>query len=358
MLYFIRFALVAFALGVGPIPSARACTTVSIPKSFERVVAKSYDWDQDSGMLVANLRGLEKTAFTLKPLDRPAKWTAKYGSLSFNQYGREFPLGGVNEKGLTVEIMWLNSAEYPAFDLRPTVNESQWIQYQLDNFATTAEAVTAADKIRVSKVYADVHYLVCDSGGACATFEYLKGKLVIHSGATLSVPALANNTYEEHVQHWALFTGPGASRGIPTDSSSLSRFVRASLIADQFDPHGTKPAVELGFEVLDSVRASNSVFNIVYESASGRAHFRTQSYPTIKFAQIADFDLQCSRTQEKTMVFDLNQNLIGDVRSEFTAYTEAENRRLIDIAFKDKEKDLPSGVKEKVITYPSKHKCQ
>jgi choloylglycine hydrolase len=27
-------------------------------------------------------------------------WISKYGSITFNQYGREFPTGGMNEKGL------------------------------------------------------------------------------------------------------------------------------------------------------------------------------------------------------------------------------------------------------------------
>jgi choloylglycine hydrolase len=26
-------------------------------------------------------------------------WTSRYGSITFNQYGREFPSGGINEKG-------------------------------------------------------------------------------------------------------------------------------------------------------------------------------------------------------------------------------------------------------------------
>ena len=65
-----------------------------------------------------------------------------------------FPLGGMNEKGLVVEIMWLDSSEYPKPDGKPSVNELQWIQYQLDNFATVNDVLSAAAKIRVSKVYA------------------------------------------------------------------------------------------------------------------------------------------------------------------------------------------------------------
>ncbi len=43
-------------------------------------------------------------------------WTAVYGSISFNQYGKEFPTGGMNEKGLVVELMWLDETKFPAQD--------------------------------------------------------------------------------------------------------------------------------------------------------------------------------------------------------------------------------------------------
>lgn len=34
--------------------------------------------------------------------------TSKYGSITFNQYRKEFPIGGMNEKGLVIEALWLN----------------------------------------------------------------------------------------------------------------------------------------------------------------------------------------------------------------------------------------------------------
>ena len=35
----------------------------------------------------------------------PASWVSKYGSVTFNQYGRELPTGGMNEAGLVVETI-------------------------------------------------------------------------------------------------------------------------------------------------------------------------------------------------------------------------------------------------------------
>ena len=60
-------------------------------------------------------------------------WVSQYGSITFNQYGKEFPTGGMNEKGLVVELMWLDGTIYPQPDERPAIGVLQWIQYQLDN---------------------------------------------------------------------------------------------------------------------------------------------------------------------------------------------------------------------------------
>ena len=56
-------------------------------------------------------------------------WTSKYGSATFNQYGREFPMGGMNEAGLVVESMMLFETEYPLPDTRSGIDPTQWIQY-------------------------------------------------------------------------------------------------------------------------------------------------------------------------------------------------------------------------------------
>ena len=76
---------------------------------------------------------------------KPFTWTSRFGSLTFNQYGREFPSGGINEKGLVVELMWLDDTRYPAPDGRGELPTLQWIQYQLDTAANVDDANSFAD---------------------------------------------------------------------------------------------------------------------------------------------------------------------------------------------------------------------
>jgi choloylglycine hydrolase len=59
---------------------------------------KSYDWHQSHGMVFTNSRKMKKTAFLLDSSDKAEEWTAQYGSPTFSQHGKDFPLGGMNER--------------------------------------------------------------------------------------------------------------------------------------------------------------------------------------------------------------------------------------------------------------------
>ena len=107
--------------------SASACSTFLLSKDGQLVFGRNYDWVTGNGMLVTNAKGLKKTAL-LQGNEKPVSWVSKWGSITFNQYGKEFPHGGMNEAGLVVELMWLDGTAYPAEDSRPALNELQWIQ--------------------------------------------------------------------------------------------------------------------------------------------------------------------------------------------------------------------------------------
>ena len=144
-----------------------------VPKSSHlQVYGCNYDWDLDDAPVIVNKRGCVK-----RNADRPGEkgekaiWTAKYGSVTFNQYGREFPMGGMNEVGLVVEAMALSDTCYPEPDGRPYMGSaSQWKQYLLDTCASVAEVVAGDRKVRISNksMGPGTHVLVLDQSGASA----------------------------------------------------------------------------------------------------------------------------------------------------------------------------------------------
>jgi choloylglycine hydrolase len=312
-----------------------------LARGGERVVGKSYDWYMGQGLVIVNKRGVTKRSLPAKPGDHVTQWVSRHASLTFNQYGREFPTGGMNDAGLVVEVMWLDSSAYEKADERPTLNELQWIQYQLDRFATVADMTAAAPGLRVSPVYARVHYLACDKSGACAAFEHIGGKQVVTPGAH----ALTNHTYAESVA-WA------ARQAQPPDGAgSLPRFARAARQA------ATPPAgdpVRAAFDLLDGVRAPESQWNIVYDPVHLRVSFRTRASRSIKTVDLRKLDGSCARPVE---VLDIDTDAPGDIAGRLRPYDVVTNRSLVERSVRRIRSQLPPGAVEMVVGYPSALAC-
>jgi len=335
--------LLALALSV----PASACTTFCLRDGGRIVFGKNYDWAVGDGLLVVNKRGVSRKA-DAEGDPKPASWTSKYGSVTFNQYGRDFPSGGMNEKGLTIELMWLAGSRYPAADARPAVDVLQWIQYNLDNHATVAEVLKSDKALRIAGDV-PIHYLVADRQGQVATVEFLDGRMVAHTGDELPVAALANSTYAESLR-------AGRTEG----PSSLARFGRAARRVESFKARGTD-AVDYAFETLDQVaQPGYTQWSIVYEVDRGRVHFRTRDRRKIRSLDLKDVDFSCS-TPVRVLDLDADgADTEGDVARRLVPYTLEINRELVTAAFRKTSflAGVPKAEIERVARYPESAVCR
>ncbi len=343
-----------------PFTQARACTTFCLVGKGEVLFGGNYDFDIGDGLIFTNKRGVAKTA-QLGDSSKPAKWVSKYGSVTFNQFGRENPHGGMNEMGLVVQLMWLVETEYPKDDARPTLGTQEWIQYLLDTSATTAEAIRNAESVRiVSEVGVKLHYLVSDKMGSTASIEFLNGKLVVHSGTQLKVSTLTNNTYDESLNYAK--TTP--IEKVKTDGS-FDRFTRAAERTRQFErqPKTQQEAIDYAFNILSDVeqkgytsRIGKTQWSIVYDQKRGKIYFRTLQNPQIRSIDTRAFEYACGTPVK---MFDVNTKESGDVTMKFTNYTRKANRDLIERSFNGTDflKDVPPAARFYFASYPESFTC-
>ncbi len=341
--------LFVLCLAVG---EALACTTFCLRGPGEVLFGRNYDFPIGDALMFVNKRGLSKTA-TNGDSNNPAKWVAKYGSVTFNQFGRENPTGGMNEMGLVVEQMWLDETEYPKDDARPTLGTQEWMQYLLDTSATTAEAVKNAEGVRiVSEV--KVHYLVSDKTGTNAAIEFVKGKMVVHMGDNLPIVTLTNDTYEKSINYKRK-----SSIEKDTSASSLDRFIRAARRTEQFSkqPKSEQDAVNYAFEILANVTIKDyTQWSIVYDQKRGKIHFRTHLSPQIKMIDTRGFDYSCG---SPVKILDIDVKEPGDATFRFIDYTGKANRDLIERAFNGTDflKGIPAEARDFFATYPESFIC-
>jgi choloylglycine hydrolase len=310
------------------------------------VVGKSYDWNQDEGLVLFNKAGVQKRALVFDPRDRPATWVSRYASLTFNQYGREMPNGGMNTAGLVVEVMWLNGSEYPPQDSRPVLNELQWIQYQLDRFSTVSEMVAHAPTLRVSKVYAPVHYMACDKTGGCAAFEYLYGALVVTYREGAPVRVLTNHPHGTATQHLR-----GAST--PEGTGSLARFTIASRATSS--RRDDSSLYRGGFELLQQVsQGEHSKWRILYDPMALKVYFQTYREAGIKRIDLSALDPSC---QKPVQMLDMHTGEAGDAAARFSDYATASNEALLMRTTASIHQHLPAGAVSLVARYPETLRC-
>ena len=333
------------------LPPADACTTFCLRKGSTAVFGKNYDFYFDDGFVLINKRGVAKAASPLSP-GTPARWTSRYGSLTFNQFGREFPSGGMNEAGLAVELMWLDETLYSSPDRRPALGALEWIQYQLDNYGTIAEVTRNAGNLRVTS-QGKIHFLTCDKGGSCATVEFLDGKPVIHTGASLPAPALTNNTYDESLRFRDARRKEGQA---VTGKGSLERFAQAADRVEAFSARGNADPVGYAFTMLDDLaQGSHTQWSIVYDLRAGRVHWRTRQNRAVRSAALSGFDLSCGAPVK---VLDIQAGK-GEVASRFADYTPDVNRRLIDSTYQKVQVEIPIRPEEisAAIAQPARTTC-
>jgi penicillin V acylase-like amidase (Ntn superfamily) len=301
------------------LPFASACTTFLLKKDGQLAFGKNYDWQTATGVVHTNLRGITKTSL---PVDgsKPFQWSSSFGSVTFNQYGKEFPNGGMNEKGLVVELMWLDESEYPKADERPSLSVLQWIQYQLDKSSTVQEVIASDNSVRVSSAGAPQHYLVADANGNAATIEFLQGKMIVHTGKDLPYPVLANDTYNQSVKSYK--------------RNGNGRFSTACKMVQQFETTTIKkPLVDYSFDVLKNVAQGDyTKWSIVYDISNRRIHFQTRKQPDLKIISINQFSFASSALP---LMMDMNTSATGNVTKQFTTFSASTNRKMLMQAFRE-----------------------
>ena len=340
-------------------PSLEACSTFVLKSGKNLVFGRNYDWGIGYGYVMVNKRNqIKRSDHSSEPSAKSVQWVSKYGSITFNQYGKEYPMGGMNEAGLVVEVMWLEETRFPSPDVRPALDELQWVQYQLDTASSVKEVITSNLSIRISTSSAPLHFLVSDKTGEAATIEFLDGKMAYHIAETLLVKVLTNSTYEDAMEYLKSHKGFGGAKEIGFSRNSLDRFARAAHMLSSYEKSKDKGIVDYAFSILESVDNEGwTQWSIVYDVTDRTVHFKTKDSPRLKKFAFADFDFDC-RTQSK--VIDMHTDKTGDLRGNFIAYSTEINRKLIGRSFKGTDflKNTPDAVMDQRAKYPESIICR
>jgi choloylglycine hydrolase len=307
-----------------------ACSVFSLSSQGLTVLGQNLDFEYFPALVVVNKRGIEKTILPwaghwpdLTKRDT-VLWVSRYGSVTFTCYGRDFIEGGMNEAGLMVDEANL-TAGYPPDDGRPGVSCPQWMQYQLDNYATVDEVILHLDDLRPDGE--GWHYLIADRSGACAVIEYHGGEAVVYSGGTVEVCAATNTTHKQALSHIPMDRAFGGDIDIAAGNDSYARFVRMAAMIRDYDPQRDGNIIGYAFRVLEGVQVDDTIRSVVYDAGYRRVLWMTPGNPQMRWLNLNALDFS-EGTSVK--VVDVEVGGGGDVSELLVDYTVEANRALVE----------------------------
>ena len=344
------------------------CTTFTLQNNVSILLGQNYDFYYGHGLIVVSKRDLLKNSLKEEG-KQGVTWTSKYGSVTFTQFGRELPMSGLNEKGLAIAMMYHEDGQYPEEDNRPALNELQWIQYQLDKYASVEEVVNHLDNIRLEKSMYELHYTVSDASGHTVIIEFVAGKLRVIKDAPYF--AVTNTSFDKSLRYADQFKESSLSK-LSKRVNSLDRFTLAYRIVENKSLRyaSSRIPIEEAFAVLGEVSVKPSLgsiwrwvghkipptftyWSIVFDIKNLTIQYRDYRNKAIRSIELQNFNFS---KVEPVLSLQLDNQLRGGIESDFKPYTAEDNERIIRLSYKPITDIFPIEDQLELAKYPDTFK--
>jgi len=295
------------------------------------------------GLVVINKRNITKESRTWKELTTGKKddsisfqWTSRFGSVTFNPFGREFPDGGMNEAGLLVQEMSLLDTEFPDSEGQRKMFMMLWMQYVLDSFETVEQVIQSA-----SDIVPDGwgwHFFTADKHGGCASIEFIDGRLVVNSGKEMQFPLLCNSVYSKEVEGLKTYQGFGGTKPIDVEESGIRRFVRGVYLLKNYRPSQTQSPVDYSFRILENIALSDNKWKYVFDWSNRKVYYRTANNQKVRSLSLLELDFN---GESPSRMVDINVGEAGSVIDQLKEYSSEINEDFVMNAIKTLEVNVP-----------------
>ena len=334
--------------------SSVACTAFCLKTAENVVFGFNFDYQTGDGFIFLNKRNVERSRFPLYA-ESQISWISKYGSITFNVHGGEFPEGGMNEKGLVVTNLGYDEALYPDPDERSSIDEAGWVQYQLDNSSAVEDVIESLKKIRISnRCIATCHYIVTDKAGKSAVIDFINGEVKYYTEGDLPYPILTNDSYEDLLNDIKHYKGFGGTAEIKLRAgSSCSRFNYVANRLKNYDQENN-PAIDYAFNILNDCRQSGTQFQIVYDLKNLNLFYYSHHSSKRKTISFTDFEFDCKSPVLITGIQSIKE---GNIRKYFFDYKPDVIRKTICKVFKKDFNFIPGNILYEIAKMPDRSNC-
>lgn len=322
-IHFLMIASLLVAISFISVNKVNACSTFKLQKGDSLVYGHNLNEGDIGvpGMVFINKRGIFKAGRSWSEIITKDKsnasslvWISRYGSVTFNNFGRDFPDGGMNEEGLFIWEM-NEDTEYPKNENLPKLNQMNWMQYILDNFTTTEEAIKCASEIEIDGW--GWHFFVGDAKGNIAAIEFFNGEVVVHSGEQMPVTGLFNTPYERELEILKYYKGFGGNYEPNLNDPKVPRFVKTAVLTRDYNIN--ESIVDYGLKMLHQIMVYDEPeWSILFDARKKGIYFKTRLNPEVKTFSMSQIDFS---NETPTLVVNMDIESGGNVYDMFKPCT-------------------------------------
>ena len=274
--------------------SADASSVFLLNRDGSSVVAKRYGSVSGIGYVIINPRNQAKNAFGSELSND--KWISKYGSVTFNHFLAEMPVGGINEKGLVIDLISAHDMNLMNDNADIELNEFETVQYLLDNYDSVDQVAEAIKNINIRVLFHKFHYFVADKTGKSAVIEFVDGKvLVIDDKNPSYLPILSKTRYLKSISAVVDFK--------PRKNLGDEVFSEISRIMTTLDT--TKSLVTNAKVILSEIENDDTKWNVMYDLTNDEIIFNSNNSPLFKTIKLDEINFS-----EKHKTF-INVNVLA-----------------------------------------------
>jgi len=310
-----------------------ACSTFMLHKGDKLIYGHNLNEGDMGvpGIVFVNKRGAFKMGRTLnemmfKEVGKVSNlnWISRYGSVTFNNFGKDLPDGGMNEAGFYIWEMNENP-QYPVGDSLYSLSQMGWMQYLLDNCSTVQEALEVTKNFEIDGW--GWHYLLADKTGDCASLFFKEGKMKVNRGSEMPVKGLFNTPYEREMEVARYYENFGGLYKVELDNPKVPRFVKTDWLIKAYDPK--ENAVDYGFYMLDKIKVNDEPeWSVVFDPVEMMVYFRTRINPAIKYFSLRAIDFSAEAGPCLIQNMDMPEG--GDMLGSLHPYNATEMKNLIE----------------------------
>jgi len=295
------------------------------------------------GLVVINKRNITKESRTWKELTTGKKddsnsfqWTSRFGSITFNTFGREFPDGGMNEAGLIVQEMSLSDTEFPDGKGKRKMFMMLWMQYVLDGFETVEQVIQSASEI-VPEGWG-WHFFTADKHGGHASIEFIDGQLVVSNGQEMPFPLMCNAIYSKELEGLKTYKGFGGTKPIDIKEPGIPRFVRGTYLLQHYTPSQTQSPVDYSFRILENIALSDNKWKYVFDWSNRKVYYRTANNQKVRSLSLLELDFN---GESPSQIVNIDAGKGGSVINQLKEYSKEINDDFVMNAIKTLELNVP-----------------